>query len=71
MMLVRRKALGGVYSVLSWDSHSTRVRPNSWWAREFAIVYVCMCGCGVCGRYCCVKRQEDVDGVVEVQAGDV
>ncbi|KAI7180396.1 Pyruvate [Hortaea werneckii] len=31
MMLVRRKFLGGVYSVLRLDSHSTRVRPYSWW----------------------------------------
>ena len=38
MMLVRRKALGGWYSVLRLLSHSARVLPNSAWARELAMM---------------------------------
>lgn len=38
MILVRRKALGGLYSVLRLDSHSTRVLPNSWCVIESAIL---------------------------------
>lgn len=44
MMLVRRKALWGLYSVLRLASHSTRVRPYSWWASEFAMVVLFFAG---------------------------
>jgi len=33
MMEVRRYSLAGVYSVLSWLSHSIRVRPALRWSR--------------------------------------